>query len=66
MGDTDRERCTNLGCTWNYQLIDCRRKKKRRRQGKERKGNNGRENGVKRVGIKIELEKSKKTSLLEK
>lgn len=64
MGDTDRD--VHLGCTWNYQLIDCRRKKKRRRQGQERKGNNRRENGVKRVGIKIELEKSKKTSLLEK
>lgn len=63
MGDTDRERCT---LRVQYQLIDCRRKKKRRRQGKERKGNNRRENEVKRVGIKIELEKSKKTSFLEK
>lgn len=45
---------------------DCRREKKRGRQGKEKKGNKGRENGVKRVDIKIILENSKKRSLLKK
>lgn len=45
---------------------DCRREKKRGSQGKEKKGNKGRENGVKRVDIKIILENSKKISLLKK
>lgn len=45
---------------------DYRREKKRGRQGKEKKGNKGRENGVKRVDIKMLLENSKKRSLLKK